>query len=84
MFLLNQGDLPFTSGGFFKVVTFQTSVWIGGDFTDRVYFQQALGANANPFDLALLWDTAEVLPFQYFVVAHGSTQVVQLWLLAVE
>ena len=73
MFLLNQGHLSFAIGGFFKVVTFQTSVWIGGDFTDRVYFQQALGANANPFDLALLGNAAQVLSLKGFVLAHCST-----------
>ncbi len=46
--------------------------------------RHALITNSNPFDLALLWDAAEVLPLKGFVVAHGSTQVVQLWLLAVE
>ena len=57
------------------MVTFQTSIWISGNFTDGVNLQQALGSNANPFDLALLWDAAQVLPLKDFVVAHGSVFV---------
>ncbi len=30
MFLLNQGNLAFASGGFLKVIAFQPCVWIGG------------------------------------------------------
>ena len=54
------------------MISFQPCVWISGNFTDGVNLQQALGSNANPFDLALLWDAAEVLPLKSFVVAHGS------------
>ena len=70
MLLLNQGDLSFTGTRLLKVISFQPCVWIGRDFTDGVYFQQALGANANPFDFALLGNTAQVLPLQGFVVTH--------------
>ena len=54
------------------MITFQPCVCVGCDFTDRVHLQQALRANANPFDLALLGDAPEVLPLKSFVVAHGS------------
>ena len=72
MFLLNQSDLPFASGGFLKVITFQPCVCVGCDFTDRVHLQQALRVNADPFDLALLGNTGELLPLKGFAVAHGS------------
>jgi hypothetical protein len=73
VFLLNQGNLAFASRGFLKVITFQPCIWVGCDFADGMHFQQALGANADPFNLALLGDAAEVLPLKGFVVAHGST-----------
>ena len=72
MLLLNQSHLAFASGGFLEVITLQTSVWISIDFTNGMDLSYALGTNANPFDLTLLWNTAELLVFQCFVIAHGS------------
>ena len=70
MFLLNQCDLALVSGRFLEVIPFQPCVWVGSDFTDRVDLQQALGTNADPFDLAMLRDAPEVLPLKGFVIAH--------------
>ena len=70
MFLLNQGDLALAGTRLLKVIALEPHVWVGGDFADRMNLQQALGANANPFDFALLGNTAQVLPLQGFVVTH--------------
>ena len=55
------------------MIAFQPCVWVSGNFADRLNLQQALGSNADPLYFSLLWDAAQVLPLNGFVVAHLQT-----------